>query len=148
MYLLFSRFPLWLLISLDISRSEEKKQNISIDISQHHTIDRHTLFSGVLSDRNRIPAKKKQWRKFLKFLKFVEIFPRWVDFSAEFPSRIQNQQIYLISLYACKGNLKWNQANRLILDSRGKFHTKIDPSRGIFDEFQNFQKCSSLFFCG
>ena len=98
-----------------------------------------------LSGRNGIYTRNASIL-FLKILKFVENSPRWVDFSVKFPSRVQNQQICLISLYACKGNVKGNQVNLLILDSRGKFHTKIDPSRGIFDEFQKFLNFSSWFF--
>ena len=53
---------------------------------------------------------------------------------------------FTFALQGKKGN-KSNDANLLILDSRGKFCTKIDPSRRFFDEFQNFQKQLSLFLC-
>ena len=109
------------------------------------------LTNAFLSGRNRLPAKQG-WRKILEFLKFVENSSRWVDYSVEFTLRIENQSICLISLYISFTSVKGNQANLLIFNlSWGildPFHTKIDPSRGIFNEFQNFQNCSSLFLGG
>ena len=64
--------------------------------------------------------QNKDDENFLEFLKFVENYPRWVDFSVEFPSRIQNQLICLISIYIPFTSLNINQANLLILDSRGE----------------------------
>ena len=43
-------------------------------------------------------------------------------------------------LYISFTNVKGNQSNQLILDFRGKFRTKINLSRRIFDGFQNFRQ--------
>ena len=56
------------------------------------------------------------------------------------PGELGSRALFLPYLYACKGNVKGNQANQLILDSRGKFRTKIDPSRRVFDVFQKFRQ--------
>ena len=95
----------------------------------------------VLSSRNGITQKMQRFY-FWNFWNSSKI-PRdgsilvW-NFPRE--SKIhENQLIWLISLYISFTSVKGNQANLLILDSRGKFHTKINLSLGIFDEFQNFK---------